>query len=171
MLSSVALAVPETHQVGPYKVSFDMNTNTKYQILTPNTQGNSMVTPYLLEIKTDNSTGASVQITEYKNPVDSTLQMLGALDLWSMRANGINATTLMNKTIDGKNGFLISGAPFPGSNFPAISKLYHAQYWLDSKQCECGPVSVGTTSVYISSTYPEDVTMNLINSISVMKSA
>jgi hypothetical protein len=171
MLSSVALAAPETHQVGPYKVSFDMNTNTKYQILTPNTQGNSMATGYLLEIKTDNSTGASVAITEYKNPVDSTLQMQGALDLWSMRASGINATTMMNQTINGKNGFLISGAPFSSSNVPAGFKLYHAQYWLDSKQCECGAVSVGTTSVFISSTYPQDVTMNLLKSINVVKSA
>lgn len=168
MLSSVALAAPETHQVGPYKVTFDMNTNTKYQILTPSAQGNSMATPYVLEIKTDNTTGASIVITEYKTSVDSTLQMQGALDLWSTRASGINATTMMNQTIDGKNGFLIAGEPFSSSNVPAGFKLYHAQYWLDSKQCECGPVSVGKTSVYISSTYPQDVTMNLLKSINVV---
>lgn len=171
MLSSVALAAPETHQVGPYKVSFDMNTNMKYQIETPSAQGNSMVTPYFLVIKTDNSTGASININEYKSPVDSTPQMQGVLTLWSMRARGINATVPMNQTIDGKNGFLISGAPFSGSSLPAGINFYQAQYWLDGKQCECGPVSVGTTSVDITSTYPQDVTMNLIKSINVVKSA
>ena len=170
-LSSVALAAPETHQVGPYKVSFDMNTNMKYQNQTLIPQGNSMVSGYLLGIKTDNSTGATIEITEYKNPVDSTLQMLKSLDLWSMRATGYNATTPVNQTIDGKNGYLISGIPFPALKLPAGFKLYHAQYWLDSKQCECGTVSVGTTSVYISSTYPQDVTMNLLKSVHVVKGA
>ena len=171
MLSSVALAAPETHQIGPYKVSFDMNTNTKYEIQTPNAQGNSMVTPYFLVIKTDNSTGASININEYKSPVDSTPQMQGALTMYSMITRGINATGPMNQTINGKNGFLIEGVPFSGSNLTAGFKFYQAQYWLDSKQCECGPVSAGTTSVSITSTYPQDVTMNLLKSINVVKSA
>lgn len=171
MLSSVALAAPETHQVGPYKVSFDMNTNMKYQVQTMNPQGNSMVNSYVLVVKTDNTTGASINVNEYKSPVDSTPQMQGVLTLWSMRARGINATVPMNQTIDGKNGFLIYGAPFSGSSLPAGIKFFQAQYWLDGKQCECGPVSVGTTSVDITSTYPQDVTMNLIKSINVAKSA
>lgn len=171
MFSSAALAAPENHQVGPYKVSFDMNTNTKYQIETPNAQGNSMITPYFLVIKTDNSTGASIQITEYKSPVDSTPQMQGVLAMYSMITRGINATGPVNQTIDGKDGFLVVGTPFSGSSLPAGAKFYQAQYWLDGKQCECGPVSVGSTSVSITSTYPQDVTMNLIKSISVAKSA
>ncbi len=169
MLSSVALAAPETHQVGPYKVSFDMNTQTKYQIQTPNAQGNSMVTPYFLVIKTDNSTGASININEYKSPVDSTPQMQGVLTMYSMIIRGINATGPMNQTIDGKNGFLVAGVPFAGSKVPAGIKFYQAQYWLDSHNY--GPVSAGTESVDITSTYPQDVTMNLLKSISVVKSA
>ena len=42
-------------------------------------------------------------------------------------------------------------------------------WFLNSEECECGPVSVGTTSVAISSTYPEDVTMNLIHSLKIVK--
>ena len=168
MLSSVALAAPETHQVGPYKVSFDMKTNTKYTNQTQSTQGNSY-SGYILQLRTDNNTGASIEINEYKNPVDSTLQMMKTLDFYSMLLSGINATAPINQSIDGKNGYLISGTPFSGSKLPNI-KIYHAQYWLDSKQCECGAVSAGTTSVHISSTYPQDVTMNLLNSIKVVKS-
>jgi hypothetical protein len=170
MLSSVALAAPETHQVGPYKLSFDMNTNMKYQNKTLSPQGNSVATGYILQLKTDNNTGTSIEIDEYKNPVDSTLQMMKTLDFYNMMLSGINATAPINQSIDGKNGFLISGTPFSGSKLPNI-KIYHAQYWLDSKQCECGAVSAGTTSVHISSTYPQDVTMNLLNSIKVVKSA
>jgi hypothetical protein len=143
----------------------------KYQIQTPNAQGNAYAEVTPLVIQTDNSTLASISITEYKTPVDSTLQMQGALDFWKTRARGINATIPANMTIDGKDGFMISGVPFPGSSAPAGYKLFQAQYWLDSKQCECGPVFVGKTSVDIISTYPQDVTMNLLKSISVVKSA
>jgi hypothetical protein len=52
---------------------------------------------------------------------------------------------------------------------PADLNRYEAVYWLDSVQCDCGPVSVGTTRVGITSTYPEDVTMNLINSLRIVK--
>jgi len=171
MLSSVALAAPETHQIGSYKVSFDLNTQTKYQIETPNPQGNTFAKVTPLMIKTDNSTWASISITEYKTPVDSTLGMQSALAFWQTRARGINATAPANMTIDGKDGFLFSGVPFPGSNAPAGYKLFQAQYWPDSKQCECGPVSAGTTSVDIISTYPQDVTMNMLKSVHVVKSA
>lgn len=88
--------------------------------------------------------------------------------MYSMITRGINATGPMNQTIDGKSGFLVSGAPFAGSSLPAGLKFYQAQYWLDSKQCECGPVFVGRTSVDITSTYPQDVTMNLLKSINVV---
>jgi hypothetical protein len=171
MLSSVALAAPETHQVGPYNVSFNLNTNMKYQVQQVNPQGNSIVTSYILVVKTDNTTGASIKINEFKSPVDSTPQMQGFLTMYSMGARGINATLPMNQTIDGKDGFLLSGVPFPGSNAPAGYKVFQAQFWLDSKQCECGPVTVGTTSVDVTSTYPQDVTMNLLKNLDVVKSA
>jgi hypothetical protein len=45
--------------------------------------------------------------------------------------------------------------------------FYQAQYWLDSKDCECGPVSVGTVLVEIASTYPQNVTEGLLSSIHV----
>ena len=168
MLSSVALAAPETHQVGPYKVSFDMKTNMKYTNQIANPQS-PLGTINSLLIKTDNSTYALVSITEYKNPIDSTLQMQGALAFWKMRVSGINATIPTNMTIDGKDGYLVSGEPFPGSNAPAGFKEFQAQYWLDSKSY--GPVSAGSVVADIISTYPQDVTMNLLNSIKVVKSA
>ncbi|WP_273466656.1 hypothetical protein, partial [Methanothrix sp.] len=84
--------------------------------------------------------------------------------------NGFNVTSVEDTVIDGKEGYVASGVPFPGiTSIPADTQLFEAVYWLDSEECECGPVSVGTTSVAISSTYPEDVTMNLINSLKIVK--
>jgi hypothetical protein len=167
MLSSLALAAPETRQLGPFTVSFDIN--TKYQIETPTSQGDASATSYPMIVRTDNTTFSVIRITEYKNPVDSTLTMQKALSFYKMIAAGINATIPQNVTIDGNNGFLLSGVPFPGANAPAGYKIYQAQYWLDKKSCECGAVTVGTTSVDIASTYPQDVTMNLLNSLKVEK--
>jgi len=56
--------------------------------------------------------------------------------------------------IDNMNGFWLSGMPFADmDNVSSGLTFYQAQYWLDSKDCECGPVSVRTTLVNIASTY------------------
>lgn len=166
MMSSMALANPESKPLGPYTVSFDMNTNMPYQIQTPAPQETPYFTIYPLLVGTDNTSTATIIITEYKSLVDSTPQMYESLTIWRMRAGGLNATMPENMTIDGKNGFLVSAIPFEGVNLPG-TMYYDAEYWLDSKDCECGPVSVGTTQVAITSSYPEDVTRNLLNTLSV----
>jgi hypothetical protein len=167
MLLSLAQAVPENRQLGPFSVSFDLNTNINYQIETPEVKGDSSATPYILILKTDNITGASIGVTEYKNSVDSTIQMQGALAFWKMRARGLNATIPANTAINGKDGFMLSGAPLPDSNAPAGYNVFQAQYWLDSESF--GPVSAGTISVDVTSTYTQDITMNLLNSLKVEK--
>ena len=170
MLSSPASSTPETHQLGPFTVSFNMNTNLNYSTQTPNPQGDSLATVYPLIISTNSATGALIRITEYNNPVDSTLLMRGSLALMNMRESGINVTVPESLIIDGKEGFSISGVPpAAGVNVAPGFALYQSQYWLDSKICECGPVSVGTTSVDITSTYTQDITTNLLNSLHVVK--
>jgi hypothetical protein len=170
MLSSLALAAPETHQLGPFKASFDMNTNLNYQNQTSEPKGDSISTSYLLALKTDSVTGASIGITEYANPVDSTIQVHKSLTRMGLALyNGVNITAIDDKVIDGKNGFLETGVPFANLNAPAGTTFYQATYWLDSKDCECGAVSAGQTRVVITSTYPQDVTMNLLNSLKVEK--
>ncbi len=165
-MSSLAFAATENRQLGPYAVSFDMNTPMQYQIqLLPENQ-TPISTVYPMLIITDNTTSAAVLITQFNNPVDSTLQMHGSLAIWRLRASGFNAAPPENMTIDGKDGFLITGVPFEGANLP-INQIFQAQYWLDSINCDCGPVSAGTTSVEISSSYPEDVTRNLLNTLRV----
>jgi len=156
--------------MGSYNVSFDMSTDMNYEIQTAEPMQYPFATVYPLLIKTNETTGASITVTEYKELQDSTVEMNAQNTRLQMLAlRGINATAPTEQIIDDNKGFVISGMPFPGVNLPQKT-FYQALYWLDSKDCsECGPVSVGTISVGISSTYPEDVVMNLINSLNVVK--
>jgi hypothetical protein len=168
LLSSAALASPEMHQLGPYMVSFDMNTSLSYQIQTQNPVVYPNATVYPLVITTNNTTGASISITQYNNLTTSTLEVNEVTAGLRMALRGINATAPKKITIDNMNGFWLSGMPFAGMvNAPSGSMFYQAQYWLDSRDCECGPVSVGTTLVNIASMYPQNITESLLGSIHV----
>ena len=168
MQSSSALATLETQQNGPYTVSFNMNTNIPYQIQTQDPVTYPFGTIYPLVIATDNTTGASISITHYNNLTTSTLDVNEEIAALRMALRGINATSPVEMVIDNVSGFLISGMPFDNTiNSPMI---YQAQYWLDSKDCECGPTSVGTVLVSITSTYPQDVAQGLLSSIHVAAS-
>lgn len=169
MMSSLAFAATETQQLGPYTVSFDMNTPMQYQVQVQEPIETPFSTIYSLRISTDNTTGAGIGITEYRNKTDATLDVAKQLIVMDMALRGINVTTAPeDMTIDGRDGFLIAGEPISGmTNAPQITRLFRAGYWLNSVQCECGPVSVGTVNVGISSSYPEDVTRNLLNTLRV----
>ncbi len=167
MLSSLAFAAPETRLLGPYTVSFNMNTSMSYQIQTANPAVYPFATIYPLVIMTDNMTGASISITQYNNLTDSTLAVSEEITALRMALRGINTTNSEELAIDGRNGFLISGVPFGTANVPPGFAFYQAQYWPDSYDCGCGPDSVGTTLVDVTSTYPESVTRGILSSIHV----
>ncbi len=170
MLSSLAVAVPESVQLGPYVVSFDMNTDMQHQLSAMEPVQTGSATIYGLQIFTDNATRANLIISEYQSPIDSTLAVYKQISAMGIALNGYNLTGVDDKIIDGKEGFLLSSVPLSYNTMaPAGSNLFEAVYWLDSKSCECGPVSVGTTSVDTTSSYPQDVTENLIGSLHIAK--
>lgn len=170
MLSSMALAAPESTQVGPYTAAFDLNTDQNYDIVPMETGEAETLTLYGFQIITDNTSRASVSIRENREPIDTTLDPQKQLSIFANTLAGFNVTSINDITIDGKDGYMLSLVPYPNNpNVPADTRLYEAVYWLDSVECECGPVSVGTTAIGITSSYPEDVTMNLINSLVVTK--
>jgi len=171
MLSSLGLAAHETSQLGPYTASFDMNTSLKYQVQMLNTISLPAFTAYGVLVSTNNNTRAQISVTEYKNLTDSTSAIYKQLMILDLATVGFNMTGVKDILIDGKQGFVVTAKPLPGNNvLPAGSSLFRAIYWLDSKDCECGPVSVGTTSVDVTSTYPQDVTQGLLNSLHIVKS-
>ncbi|MCX6676782.1 MAG: hypothetical protein NTU95_02410 [Methanothrix sp.] len=170
VLSAMAAAVPESQQLGPYTVTFDMNTNLPHELMAAEPISAQSATIYNMQIFTDNTTKAILTISEYANPIDSTLGVYKQIAAMNMALNYFNTTSVVGKTINGKEGFLISGVPFPENTIaPADARLFNALYWLDSQSCECGPVSVGTTSVDITSSYPQDVTESLLSSLQVVK--
>lgn len=169
LLSSVALATPDSSQLGKYAVSFDMNTDMQYQktVVEPTEAG--VQTLSQLRIFTDNSTAASVSIVEYKDLTDATVSMHKSLMTFQMLLSGFNVTSVEDMTIDGKPGFVEVSVPMSSAQgMPADATLYSAMYWLDSATCgDCGAVSAGKTYVAISSSYPQDVTQSLLNSLHV----
>jgi len=167
MLSAIAIAVPDSQQLGPYMVSFDMNANYQPEIAQPSET--KTANTYQMRLFVDNSTFAVIGIAESAEPTDATLQVLKSLIPMNMIIReGLNATNVEDRTIDGKEGFLVTSVPF-GAEVGASSKIYRAMYWLDSEKCECGPVSVGKTSVVVTSTFPQDVTESLLSSLQVVK--
>ncbi|MDD4652923.1 MAG: hypothetical protein PHQ34_11925 [Methanothrix sp.] len=166
MLSAVAMAVPDSQQLGPYTVSFDLNAN--YQVQNTQPIENEKVSAYRMGLIVDNSTLAIIDIAEYAELEDATLKAHKNLLGLSMLREGLNATNVADLTIDGKEGFMVTSEPFEAMA-GAPSQVYRAMYWLDSQDCECGPVSVGKTSVVITSTYPLDVTQGLLSSLQIVK--
>jgi hypothetical protein len=166
MLSAIAIAVPDSKQLGPYAVSFDLNANYQPEIRQP--IENEEVNAYGIGLFVDNSTFATIEIAEYVEPQDATLNVHKNLMGLKMLLGGLNVTNVEDKTIDGKDGFLFTTVPSQ-AEIGAPSTVYRAMYWLDSQGCECGPVSVGKTSVVITSTYPLDVTESLLSSLKIVK--
>ena len=166
MISSAAMAAPDSQQVGPYSVSFDLNANYQVQVGEP--METDVANVYGMTLFTDNSTLATIGIADYAEPTDSTLQVLQQLNGMSMMLQGLNITNMKEMVVDGKDGILIAAEPVEAvADGP--SEVYRSMYWLDSIDCECGPVSVGTTSVTITSTYPLDVTEGLLSSLRIVK--
>ncbi len=164
MLSFSASAATENATTGPYAVSFDLNSSSKYSIQSGMPVKEDIRTAYPLLISINNSTEVQITIFEYNDLVDSTP------DLWqTINSQGLARLGLKNITLAAE--MVIDGMPAYGlSGKDDVNKtLYSAYYWLDSNDCECGPVSVGKTNVVITSTLPLDVTGNLLDTMHVSK--
>jgi hypothetical protein len=169
VLSSLALAAPESKELGPYTVKFDLNSDTNYSIEPKEPMTSEAGNLYRMAIIKDNSTFAMIDIAEYSEPTDSTLLMHKTLVPMNMILQGLNITNVEDKTVDGKEGFLVTAVPLMANGEQPNFNVNKAMYWLDSEKCECGPVSIGKTSVIVSSTYPQDITQNLLDSLHVEK--
>jgi len=167
ILSAEAMASQDSLQLGPYTVSFDINTKYQTQIAPP--VETKTFDAYQMRLFVNNSTYAEIGITESAELVDATLLIPKALIPMNMIIKeGLNATSIEDKIIDGKEGFLITGVPFK-TNSDGPNVVYRAMYWLDSNKCECGPVSVGKTNVVVTSTFSKDVTDSLLSSLHIVK--
>ena len=163
MLAFAGSAMPENATTGPYMVSFDLNTSLNYSIHSGAPVQESVRTAYPLLIATNNSSQAQITIFAYKDPVDSTPALWQTINSQGLSRLGLRNITLAEMVIDGMPAYGLAGQD--GAN----RTLYSAYYWLDSKDCECGPVSVGNTNVVITSSYPLNLTGNLLDYLHVEK--
>ncbi len=160
--ASAASAAPETKIIGPYKVSFDLNTTLNYTVKLEQPVETPTNSIYQILLNTYNYTLGKIQVEEYKNLSDSSLDVGKTIFELSLANQGFNKNiSAENIIVDGKKGFVVTGVS--SKNL----RLWQAYYWPDSTDCECGPVSVGKTEIGIVSLYPLNVTRNLINSIHV----
>jgi len=89
---------------------------------------------YQILLNTYNYTLAKVQVEEYKNLSDSSLDVGKTIFELSMANQGFNKNiSAQNIIIDGNKGFVVTGMN------PKNLRLWQAYYWLDSTDCECGP--------------------------------
>ena len=164
MSTFMASGVPENKTLGPYNVSFDLNTTANYSIIYAKPVETPDSSTYMLLIKTNNSTLANVAIVQFANRTDSTLSFGRLLAERSLIKNGFNRNmSSLDTEIDGKKGFI-----YAGINSKKLI-LFMIGYWLDSKDCDCGPVSVGNTKVEVISSYPPALTWNLLSSLHIEK--
>jgi hypothetical protein len=163
ILASFASAAVEKTSTGPFNVSFDLNTTMNHNVGVEPIFNIPEYTVYRVSIATNNSSRAEIGIVEFTNLTDSTLILsknFETLKMITVRGYPNNVSAFDLK-IEGKDGFLITALNGLGQ------RLYHALYWLDSKDCECGPVSLGTITVGVISSYPPDITKNLIDTLHV----
>ncbi len=132
---SFAIAAQETHQLGPYTVSFNMNTNPNYKIQTPQSTASASGKIFPLMMITDNNTGGSMSIIQYNNLTTSTLAINEEILALRMALSGFNATSVQQLPIDGQRGFLISAVPLArirniAPNFVLWGRILAWQQWL-----------------------------------------
>lgn len=139
MIATMAQAKPETNTIGPYKVSFDLNTTINHTIELAQPVDSPYAVLYDLFITTRNYTLAQLSIIESKNLTDSTLSTDKYINEQNLIIKGyFKNISFADMQIDGKKGFALTGL---NAN---KMRLFQASYWLDRKDCECGPVSIGT---------------------------
>jgi len=162
MLSFSASAATENATTGPYMVSFDMNTTLNYTVQAIAPYAQEFRTAYPLLIETDNNSRAQITIFEYSKLMDSTPDLWQTINAQGLSLLGLtNITPATEMTVDGKPAYGLSARDSNNNS------RYSANYWLDSTDCNCGPVSVGKINVVIFSAYPLNITASILDSMHV----
>jgi len=162
MLGFTGSATPEFATTGLYNVSFDMNTSLNYTVQSDTPVKDALRTAYPLRIRTNDSFFADILIYKYEDLTDSTPELWRTINRQGLSERGLrNITLATDMVIDGIPAYGLAGQDSTNWTY------YTAYYWLDSKECECGPVSVGTTNVIIISSYPLELTGNLLDTLHI----
>ncbi len=171
ILSPLTLAGSEDISMGPYNVSFNLNTTMGYNVTPHPEVKNNDSSYYLLSIDFGNDTLADVGVTTYKDwqygeyPCTSWQGMY----LRAAKDSGeIQNGSVSEATIDGKEGSIIRQEVLNESMARTINSTI-ARYWLDAEEIEGYGLRAAKTEVEMISLLPENLTEDLLNSIHVEK--
>jgi hypothetical protein len=163
LLTSVSSAKYEALTLGPYKVSFDLNTTQEYNInvakpIQSGTYGGTKYTAYMFDLEDCDLNIPVARITVFSyndSSMDKSIEKMDSSTKQSLYSLGYHNIKTNNRIIDGQQGIL-----GPGDRHDAPS-LFFAVYWPDTP-------SIGDTWVSIRSIYPwEPETSSLLKTIHV----
>ncbi|MHB8117289.1 MAG: hypothetical protein ACYDHX_00940 [Methanothrix sp.] len=166
LLATGASAKTEEISVGPYNVSFDLNTTMEYSVSSHWDDAN---TTSRLNIKFANDTQAAIAVINETvwecSDLSPDLRYLNLALNYEKAIGTIMDGDLSERIIDGKSGLVAI------ETYEKDGKVFNstiAKYWLDSKEIENYNISVGMTKVEILAKFPMNLSENLLNTIQVM---
>ncbi len=174
-LTSPAFAAHESGPIGPYNVSFDMNTTEKYTVIVE--APTSGVTSQGVNFTRYNLTAASTDyflwliLTRYEEPMLANITA-NEIIVWNALLNaGADQPNLFQPQIDGQPGVL-GNFRFPNQNlgqgrYKQGDLIVAASYSPDGRVYE-DRVYRGKTECAVISTFPWEVIRDMLNSLHVV---
>ncbi|MHC1630943.1 MAG: hypothetical protein ACXQT4_01400 [Methanotrichaceae archaeon] len=165
LLASTASAVPTMMNLGPYKLSFDLDTATNYtaQIQEPISSttytGVDYVDYSILINCGDNE--AQINMTDYYSPVPASDEVTKSMSRKITREMACMNIETREQLINRHSGFLTTCEDLSGKS------IFQASYWLD-RYFTSGDY-VGQNSCRITSDLPWKTTNSLLTTIHVEK--
>lgn len=167
LLAAGASAKTEEISVGPYNVSFDLNTTMEYNVSSHWDDAN---TTSVINIEFTNDTQATIAVINETvwecSDLSPDLRYLNLALNYEKAIGTITDGDLSERIIDGKPGLVAI------ETYEKDGKAFNqtiAKYWLDSEEIENYNISVGMTKVEILANIPMNLSEseNLLNTIQV----
>ena len=165
LLATGASAKADEISVGPYNVSFDLNTTMEYSVSSD--WDNANTTAFLRILFTNNTQAAIAVINEtvWKcSDLSPDIKYLKLALNYDKALGNLTSGSLFEKTIDGKPAVVVVG------NYDINGTVFDstiAKYWLDGIEIENYNISVAMTKVEILARVPMNVTESLLDTIQV----
>jgi hypothetical protein len=164
--ASWASAKTEEVSVGPFNVSFDLNTTENYTV-TSNFTTQEGSQSGIIEIESNDGSQAAIGITAYDRWQYAGLSAdMDYMNLSLQSDENVIEGSVSEETVDGHPAVIVAQTrKQPGAESTTNSTI--AISWADEKQMEGYDVPVAKTKVEIISTLPENMTQSLLDTLHV----
>jgi hypothetical protein len=160
-----ASAKIEEVSVGPYNVSFDLNTTMEHEVFSDWDEANTTST---IDIIFSNDTLAKIAVINKTvwecSDLSADMRYLNLALNYEKAIGTIMDGDLSERVIDGKPGLeVVETYEMDGSVYNSTI----AEYWLDSKLIDSYNISAATTKVEILARFPLNLSESLLDTIQV----